>query len=78
MIRFDDETVEKMFDTLLEYNGILKLEVERLEEEIRRLKSRLAAKEGVMHCLATAHHIGWIKIDLSLWMDGIGDKRIEQ
>ena len=48
MIRFDDETVEKMLDTLLEYNGILKLEVEQLEEEIRRLKSRLAAKEGVI------------------------------
>lgn len=48
MIRFDDETVEKMLDALLEYNGILKLEVERLEEEIRRLKSRLAAKEGVV------------------------------
>jgi hypothetical protein len=48
MIRMDDETVEKMFDTLLEYNGILKLEVERLEEEVRRLKSRLAAKEGVI------------------------------
>lgn len=48
MIRFDDETVEKMLDALLEYNGILKLEVERLEEEIRRLKSRLAAKEGVI------------------------------
>ena len=48
MIRFDDETVEKMLDTLLEYNRILKLEVERLEEEIRRLKSRLAAKEGVI------------------------------
>ena len=48
MIRFDDETVEKMLDALLEYNGILKLEVERLEEEIMRLKSRLAAKEGVI------------------------------
>lgn len=48
MIRFDDETVEKMLDTLLEYNRILKLEVERLEEEVRRLKSRLAAKEGVI------------------------------
>ena len=48
MIRFDDETVEKMFDPLLEDNGILKLEVERLEEEVRRLKSRLAAKEGVI------------------------------
>lgn len=48
MIRMDDETAEKMLDTLLEYNRILKLEVERLEEEIRRLKSRLAAKEGVI------------------------------
>lgn len=48
MIRMDDETVEKMFDTLLEYNGILKLEVERLEEEIRQLKSCLDAKGGVI------------------------------
>ena len=48
MIRMDDETVEKMLDALLEFNGILKLEVERLEEEVRRLNSRLAAKEGVV------------------------------
>lgn len=42
MIGIQEETLDNLLDNLLEYNKLLKIENDRLENEVRRLNERIS------------------------------------